>query len=511
MQTYSDIELIVVDDGSNDGTQEFLRARSTSDQRIVCVQQAEATGAPAARNRAIRMARGDFVTGLDDDDWFHPERVGAFVEYWKLLTERGEQPSFLYSQDVSLRDGEVWGTSRKASSVQAEDMFDNNAVGNQIFAPKSRFLEAGLFNEQLPAWQDLDLFFRMLRQFGSARLLDFPTYYVDMSQSQAVITLKSNHRGVNSVQHRGWTMKLSDPIFTDAELARQYIEAQRWPDGPVCPHCGNADPEKITSLKGKAHRPGLYQCNECREQFTVMVGSVFERSKIPLNKWLLATFLLMSSKKGMSTRQIHRMLDLPHKTAWFMTRRIREALKDGKMFTPLGGQNKVIEADETFVGGKARNRAHKPEPKKHAVMALVEREGRVMSFHVPNVTAKTLRPIIVKHVNRASYLMTDEALAYTALGREFAGHGSVNHSADEYARATFWHINTAENFFSILKRGVYGVYHHVSEAHLHRYLAEFDFRYNTRHMSDTERTEKALSGIGGKRLMYQRPRQASHV
>jgi hypothetical protein len=163
------------------------------------------------------------------------------------------------------------------------------------------------------------------------------------------------------------------------------------------------------------------------------------------------------------------------------------------------------------MGGKARNRAHAPEPKKYPVLTLVERDGRAMSFHVPNVTAKTLRPIIVKHASRASYLMTDEAGIYMKLGKEFAGHGSVNHSADEYVRGTFWHVNTAENFFSILKRGVYGVYHHVSEAHLHRYLAEFDFRYNTRRMTDSERTAKALSQIAGKRLMYQRPREASHA
>jgi transposase-like protein len=309
-------------------------------------------------------------------------------------------------------------------------------------------------------------------------------------------------------------MKLSDPIFTDAEASREWMEAQRWPNGPVCPHCGNADPERITSLKGKAHRPGLYQCNEpeCREQFTVMVGSIYERSKIPLNKWLLATFLVMSSKKGMSTRQIQRMLGVSLKSTWFMTHRIREALKDGGFLGPLGGLNAVVEADETFIGGKAKNRAFKPEPKKHAVMTLVERDGGAMSFHIANVTATTLRPIIVKHASRASHLMTDENLVYVKLGREFAGHSSVNHSADEYVRlGGFAHTNTAENFFSILKRGIYGVYHHVSEAHLHRYLAEFDFRYSIRHLSDTERTALAVKGAEGKRLVYQRPRSAAHA
>jgi transposase-like protein len=159
-------------------------------------------------------------------------------------------------------------------------------------------------------------------------------------------------------------MKLSDPIFTDAEASREWMEAQRWPNGPVCPHCGNADPERITSLKGKAHRPGLYQCNEpeCREQFTVMVGSVYERSKIPLKKWLLATFLVMSSKKGMSTRQIQRILGVSLKSTWFMTHRIREALKDGGFIGPFGGEGKTVSVDETYLGGKASNRAFDKKP-----------------------------------------------------------------------------------------------------------------------------------------------------
>jgi transposase-like protein len=306
-------------------------------------------------------------------------------------------------------------------------------------------------------------------------------------------------------------MKLSDPIFTDAELSREWLEAQRWPNGPVCPHCGNSDPARITSLKGKSHRPGLYQCAECREQFTVTVGTVMERSKIPLNKWLLATFLLMSSKKGMSARQFQRMLGVSLKSTWFMMHRVREALRDDATSGPLGGANIVVEADETYIGGKAKNRAFGPEPKKHAVVTLVERDGRAKSFHVANVTAKTLRPIIVQHASRASYLMTDESTVYPKLGREFSGHGTVNHSANEYVRAAFWHTNTVENFFSLLKRGVYGTYHHVSEAHLHRYCTEFDFRFNTRHLSDTERTALAIKGADGKRLVYQRPRSAAHA
>ena len=312
-------------------------------------------------------------------------------------------------------------------------------------------------------------------------------------------------------------MNLSDPRFTDPEKAREYLEAQRWPDGPICPHCGNADPDKITGLKGKAHRPGVYQCNECREQFTVTVGSVMERSKISHNKWLLAMHLLGASKKGMSAHQLHRMLGITYQSAWFLCHRIREAMTDAshKATGGLGGANEPVEVDETYVGGKAKNRAHgEPEPKK-AVVSLVEREGRVRSFHVANVTAKTVRPIIVQNVNRASVLMTDEAPLYAGIGKEFKAHRTVNHGANEYARlGGYVDINTAENFYSILKRGITGVYHSVSEAHLHRYLAEFDFRYNNRSalgVENTERVAKIIQGVGGKRLTYRAAGGAAHA
>src|SRR5215204_1366687 len=247
------------------------------------------------------------------------------------------------------------------------------------------------------------------------------------------------------------TSNLQNPIFTDETKAREWLEARVWPHGPVCPHCGVVG--KATLMQGKSHRPGLYQCNACREPFTVTVGTLYERSKIPLYKWLAATHLLMASKKGMSALQISRMLGLPYKTAWFMMHRIRESLKPSPS-DALGGANKVVEADESYVGGKAKNRAHREPAKKKAVVSLVERDGE------------------------------------------------VNHSANEYARAHFWHTNTVENYFSLLKRGIYGVYHHVSEAHLHRYTAEFDFRYNTRRISDRERLERAMPGIVGKRLTY---------
>lgn len=307
-------------------------------------------------------------------------------------------------------------------------------------------------------------------------------------------------------------MQLTDPIFTDADEARKFLEAERWPNGPVCPHCGNANRSAICALQGKKHRAGLYQCNACREQFTVTVGTVFERSKIPLNKWLLASFLMASSKKGISAHQLFRMLGFgSYRTAWFMAHRIREAMKDDdhKSFGGLGGANKVVEADETYIGGKAKNRAYKEPAPKKSVLTLVERDGRAKSFHVANVTAEMVRPLIVTNANRASALMTDESLVYPRVGKEFANHLAVNHSANEYARlGGFVHINTSENFFSILKRGIVGTYHSVSEAHLHRYLAEFDFRYSNRSglgIDDAARTAKLLQGAEGKRLMYRRP------
>jgi len=297
---------------------------------------------------------------------------------------------------------------------------------------------------------------------------------------------------------------LTNPIFTSEAKARAHLEKVLWPDGPVCPHCGSTD--RIAKVKGKSARPGLYYCNDCKGQFTVTVGSIFERSKVPLTKWLLAFHLMAASKKGMSAHQLHRQLGVTYKTAWFMAHRIRAAMFDPKA-GPIGGQNKTVEADETFVGGKAKNRAYaKTPPKKQAVMTLVERDGEARSQHVADVTAKTLRPKIVTVADRKSYLMTDELKSYIGVGKEFSGHGTVNHSNDEYVRGVFWHTNTVENYFSILKRGIYGVYQHVSEAHLHRYLGEFDFRYNNRSglgVNDAARAARAIAGASGKRLTYQ--------
>src|SRR6266852_5778318 len=292
---------------------------------------------------------------------------------------------------------------------------------------------------------------------------------------------------------------LTNPAFTDENKAREFLEASRWPEGAVCPFCGQM--ETVKALGGKSMGPGWYFCNECREKFTVRVGTLYERSHIPLHKWLFATHLMVSSKKGMSALQLSRMLGLSYKSAWFMCHRIREAMKPTNP-APIGGQNKVVEADETFIGGKKKNRAYaKEEPKKQIVMTLVDRDGESRSFHVADVTARTLREKIVMTASRKSYLATDEHVSYESIGKEFAGHGTVNHSANEYVRlGGFIHVNTAECRFSLMKRAVYGAHHSVSEAHLHRYLTEWDFKFNHRKIRDGERAALIAKGIEGKRL-----------
>ena len=306
---------------------------------------------------------------------------------------------------------------------------------------------------------------------------------------------------------------LTNPIFLDPDKARAHLEKLYWPLWRTCRHCGNADSGRITKLAGKSTRPGVYWCNECNKPFSVTVGTVMEDSKIPLNKWVLA-FHLMASSKGMSAHQLHRMLGVTYKSAWFLCHRIREAMGDpepNKNGGPLGGEGKIVEADETVIGGRAKNRAHnEPAPKK-AVFTLVERDGRARSFHVANVTAKTLGPIIRKNASRKSTLNTDEAAPYVKMGREFAAHHAVDHSRSEYAyklEGRTISTNSAENYFSILKRGINGVYHSVSEAHLSRYLAEFDFRYSNRSklgIEDAVRADKAMLGAEGKRLTYHQP------
>jgi transposase-like protein len=292
--------------------------------------------------------------------------------------------------------------------------------------------------------------------------------------------------------------ELQNKVFHDEAKARKWLESHLWADGRICGYCGTVD--NSTPLPT---REGFYQCNapECRKQFTVMVGTLFERSHIPLNKWLLVAFLMCSSKKGISTHQLHRMIGVSYKSTWFMTHRLREAMRDGKFTGPLGGEGKIVEADETWIGGKERNKHVGKRNKKNIggagkepAFALVERGGKVRSFHVPEVNGKTLRPILVAQVSRKSSLMTDEGGQYFHVGKEFDRHETINHSADEYVRGDA-HTNTIEGYFSILKRGIIGTYHHVSQQHLKRYLAEFDFRYNERSalgVDDKERAARLL-------------------
>jgi transposase-like protein len=301
-----------------------------------------------------------------------------------------------------------------------------------------------------------------------------------------------------------FTLSVIEPYFQDPLKAADYLEAIRWPNGPVCPHCGESE-RKPYKLRSQTRR--LWKCAACRKQYTVTVGTIFESSHIPLNKWLLAFYLLCSSKKGMSAHQLHRMLGITYKSAWFMAHRIREAMKQKPFTSRMKG---IVEADETYVGGKERNRKQRDKQHKTGrgtdktpVMVLVERDGIARSFRLANVTGDEVKTVIRQNVDRAARIHTDAFRSYAGLAKEYASHETVNH-LDEWVRGDV-HTNTAENFFSILKRGINGVYHHVSEAHLPRYLSEFDFRFNTRvanGYSDSDRTRLALSMVGGKRLRY---------
>ncbi len=301
---------------------------------------------------------------------------------------------------------------------------------------------------------------------------------------------------------------LNAPQFQSEPAAFAYVEARLWPNGPVCPHCQGTD--RIGRLNGKTTRPGLHKCYACKKPFTVRMGTLFEDSHLPLHLWLQVIHLFCCSKKGIATRQIQRMLNCSMKTAWFTGHRIREAMKEKRgLFTPpLGGAGKTIEGDETYIGRKHTSRAYEAPAPKQAVMSLVERGGKVRSFHVPNVTAQFLRPIIGRHADMDSRFISDESQIYTGIGWNFRSHETVVHSEKEYVRDDVY-TNTVENYFSILKRGIYGVFQHVSEAHLHRYLCEFDFRYSNRialGIDDVARADLALKGAKGKRLMYETTR-----
>lgn len=305
-------------------------------------------------------------------------------------------------------------------------------------------------------------------------------------------------------------MNLTDPVFQDDAKARQWLEAQIWPHGPTCPHCGNADGDMITALKGKTHRAGLFKCNECREQFTVTVGTVMERSKIPLRKWAMAMFLMAAAKKGISAHQMHRTMDIPYKTAWFLMHRIREAMCETNL-TPLGGIGTDVEADETYFGNKEiitkrTIRGKASHSSKRSVVTLVERGGSARSFHVERADQVTISKILADNLHRKSRLHTDETHFYD--GAAVAEHNKVTHTHGEYVRYEKdrnVHSNTAENYFSVFKRGMRGTYQHCAEKHLQRYLTEFDFRYSRRAalgVDDSKRAGQLAKGASGRRLMY---------
>jgi transposase-like protein len=297
-------------------------------------------------------------------------------------------------------------------------------------------------------------------------------------------------------------VNITDPIFHNEDKAKAHIELSRWPDGePVCPFCESTG---VTRMGGKT-QAGMFLCNVCRQKFTVRTGTVMERSHVPLHKWLLATHLMAASKKGMSAKQIERMLGVTYKTAWFLMHRIREAMDEANNpHDPLGGPGKVIESDEAFIGGFKKKRLSGKVAAKKKVVTLVERGGRARSFHITNINHTNIRAALVTNAHRSSVLMTDDARFYNRIGEEFAAHGTTIHSNREFSRGNGHHSNTAENFFSILKRGVIGTYHHWSATHTHRYLAEFDLRYSTKSKSDGERASDILKGMVGRRLTYRR-------
>lgn len=300
---------------------------------------------------------------------------------------------------------------------------------------------------------------------------------------------------------------LQAPAFTDENAAREAMEAILWPKGATCPRCGSLD--RIGKVSGKSARPGLYYCGGCKRQFTVTVGTIFERSKVPLSKWWFAVHLLAASKKGISSHQLMRMLGVTYQTAWFMSHRIREAMRTGSFATPMGGEGSIVEIDETFIGQKKDMPKQRGYAHKHAVMTLVERGKGSRSFHVSGTAAADLLPIIKAHVASGTHVMTDEAGQYAHLGKFFTEHDHVRHGAGEYGRGVV-HTNTVEGFYSVFKRGMKGIYQHCSEKHLHRYVTEFDFRYNNRlklGVDDAERAALVVRSAMGKRLMYRRPHE----
>lgn len=306
------------------------------------------------------------------------------------------------------------------------------------------------------------------------------------------------------------TSILSAAYFHNEEAAYAFVEARIWPHGPICPHCGGV--ERNRKMGGKSTRIGTYKCYDCRKPFTVKIGTIFESSHIPMNVWLQAIFLIASSKKGISSNQLHRSLGITLKSAWFLSHRIREAMRTGDL-APFGAEGGAVEVDETFIG---HDKSIKPKGEKkgrgyhhkNKVLSLVDRtSGQARSVVIDDMKATTIAPIVRSNLAREARLMTDEFAAYTTVGHEFADHGVVRHMRGEYVSRydPSIHTNTIEGFFSIFKRGMKGVYQHCAHNHLHRYLAEFDFRYNNRialGVNDTTRADRILSGVKGKRLTY---------
>jgi transposase-like protein len=296
---------------------------------------------------------------------------------------------------------------------------------------------------------------------------------------------------------------LDAPHFQNEQAAIARLEAILWPNGPVCPHCENT--ERIYAIKGKTARPGLRTCGRCRKQFTVKVGTLFEDSHVPMRKWWQAVHLLCSSKKGVSSHQLHRTLKVTYKTAWFMSQRIREAMRTGDLSPPDVSSGSIyVEVDETYIGRKKGAVVRRTPGHKMAVLTLVERGGAARSFHIDRASYANIFPILAENIEREANVVTDEGGHYAQMKHDFPKHETVNHAAEEWRRGDA-HTNTVEGYFSIFKRGMKGVYQHCSEKHLHRYLAEFDFRYSNRSklgIEDELRTARAMQGIAGRRLTY---------
>ncbi|MEZ5933325.1 MAG: IS1595 family transposase [Alphaproteobacteria bacterium] len=313
--------------------------------------------------------------------------------------------------------------------------------------------------------------------------------------------------------------ELCKPHYRNEPAAYRYVEAMLWPNGPVCPHCGGT--EKIGKLKGKSTRMGVHKCYDCKKPFTVKIGTIFEKSHVAMHLWLQAIYLMASSKKGVSSNQLHRTLGVTLKTAWFMSHRIREAMRTGAL-EPLGGNGKVVEADETYYGKRevqAVSEQRKGRPyistkpgkgisNKNPILALVERGGNVRSFHIRQANKDNVQELVRANIDRESTLYTDESRLYSGIDSHVAEHDTVHHASGEYVRGDV-HSNTVESYFSVFKRGMRGVYQHCKEKHLHRYLAEFDFRHNHRvavGVGDLERAESMLLNVKGKRLTYETTR-----